>query len=296
MRNPHFYVARSRIGLRNPPIHTKIPNIGVENGADAILTPHFLSQFVHAKQDIFAFPQPESVPAEEYNAMIVTTTEAFKKRISDSLQPDETQIVVGGDHCVTFPSVLAVIDRLKGTQDLGYIQFDSHGDSNQYTSSISKNWHGMYVRPLVDTFDVPEIDKLVPHKIPTQNVLFLGNLFPFLDPEEQAFFTKNAIRTITPEEVREKKTESIQAFKSFIKRFKHIHITFDIDALDKTIAPATGLPAEHGFILEDIREILTLVAHHSSSSFDLVEVNPQKEGAEKTIETAQEILSIILNQ
>lgn len=295
MRNPHFYVAKSRIGLRNPPIHTKIPNIGVENGADAILTPHFLSQFAHAKQDIFAFPKPESVPSEEYNAMIVSTTEACKKCISDSLQANETQIVIGGDHCVTFPSVLAVIERLNDIQSLGYIQFDSHGDINQYSSSISKNWHGMYVRPLVDTFDVTEIDKLVPHKIPTKNVLFLGNLSPFLDPEEKAFFTKHAIKTMTPEELREKKIETTQAFTSFIKRFKHIHITFDIDALDKTIAPATGLPAEHGFMLEDIQEILTIAAHHPSFSFDLVEVNPQKEGAEKTIETAQKILSIILN-
>lgn len=294
MKKPHFYKVRSRIGLLNPPIYTKIPNIGVEHGSDMILDHQFLNHFPDVKIDSIDFPDPESVAKETYNDMIVQTTLELKQLIQKTLAPDEIQVVLGGDHCITFPSVLAQIDQIGSTKKLGYIQFDSHGDINQYGSSISKNWHGMYVRPLVDTYDIAEIDALSKQKIPVKNILFLGNLFPFLDAEELDFFQKNNIKTFTPKTIREAKQKTIETFKNFINNFDHLHITFDIDALDKTIAPATGLPAAQGLLMEDIEAMLKLATTDRSFSFDLVEVNPEKPGAEKTIQTAQEILSMVL--
>jgi arginase len=294
MKFPHFFKVSSRMGLLHPPIYTKKLNIGVEKGPEAILTSTFLGKFSNSNTTSFEFPAPDSIPSKTFLSVFSEETTKLKNVIMKNLKSHEVQVVIGGDHTVTLPSVLAVMDRLRQHETLGYIQFDSHGDINLYASSITKNLHGMYVRPLVDTFDVKEIDKLVPHKLPTTNMRYIGNLYPYLDPEEKDFFKKKKIVYFDKKALTQKKEETIKAFETFISQFDHLHITFDIDCLDKSIAPATGLPAEDGLLLEDVDELLTLVSKHPSFSFDLVEVNPEKPGARKTVETAQTILKRVL--
>jgi len=293
MKKPHFFKAKSRIGLLNAPIYTDELNIGVENGPDAILTKAFLKKFPNSMVDEFDFPTPESINKQTYIQDITKPIIQLRDLITQKLQPDEIQIVIGGDHSITFPSMLAVLEKHDATM-LGYIQFDSHGDINLYQSSISKNFHGMYVRPLVDRFDITTIDNLVPQKIPTENVMYLGNLTPFLDTEEKTFFEKKQIKNISLETVRKNRSAIEEEFQTFINQFVHIHITFDVDVMDKTIAPATGLPAEKGLLMNDVQPLLKIAAKHPSFSFDLSEINPQKKGAEETIKTAQAILSLML--
>lgn len=291
MKLPHFFKAKSRIGLINAPIHHKKLNIGVEDGSDAVLTQKFTAQFKQNQISSFEFPKPESLDSKKFNSILAVFIKDFKNLINSSLKHNQIQIVVGGDHSITLPSVLAVIDRYDA-KNLGYIQFDSHGDINLKSVSPTNNFHGMYVRPLVDKFDILEIERLVPNKIPTQNLLYIGNLD--LDPEEKVFFKQNNIVNINKLDLTMKKAKSLKQFKNFISGFKHLHVTFDIDCLDQSIAPATGIPAKNGLLLGEIHQMLQIISKHSNTSFDLCEVNPHKKGSEKTVDVAQQILKIII--
>jgi arginase len=281
MKSPVFFKIKSRIGLKNAPIHQKEPNIGVEDGPDAVICGEFLKSFPQSSVYSYEFPTPEGIIPNCFNQALATTVAECRDAINRSIGPDDTQVVVGEDNSVTFPSVLAVMERMNISDEMGYIQFDSHGDVNLQATSPTDNFHGMYVRALVDHFDIPEIEALAAQKLPTNNLLYIGNLD--LDPAEQQLFNERAIKNITKSDLIERKTQSLNTLQHFICQFRHLHITFDLDCLDKRTAPATGIPAEDGLELEHITEMFTLLSKHASFSLDVVEVNPRKTGAEQTV-------------
>lgn len=82
-----------------------------------------------------------------------------------------------------------------------------------------------------------------------------------------------------------------------------IHLSVDIDALDPTVAPSTGVPVhggltlrEGGFICEAVHETGSLI------SMDLVEVNPSLEsglqgaGARETIRAGCSLVRCALGE
>jgi arginase len=288
MKLPAFFKIKSRIGLKNAPIYQKEPNVGVEDGPDAIVSGEFLRRFPQSSVYTYEFAKPGGVQPDSFNYVLAKSVAECRDAINRSLNSDQTQVVIGGDHSVTFPSVLAVMERMNIGEEMGYIQFDSHADMNLQATSPTDNFHGMYVRALVDHFDIPEIEALVPQKLPTSNLLYIGNLD--LDPAEQKFFDERAIRNLTKSDLIERKAQSLETLRHFMSCFKHLHITFDLDCLHERIAPATGIPAADGLELAHVIEMFDLLSHHASFSLDVVEVNPRKPGAKQTIQVAQEVL------
>ncbi len=289
MRAVHFFKAKSRMGIINPYNHQKeYDNVGVENGSDAILTDDFLDKFQLSHISEYVFSKPEEIKHEQFNKILVKQVNGFREFINNHLKPGQIQVVIGGDHSVTLPSILATRDRIGGFKDLGYVQFDSHGDVNLKASSPTDNFHGMYARALIDNFDIPEIDELIPHKLPIKNILYVGNLD--LDPGEMDLFHKKKIKNVDRSSLLKDKRRVVNDFKNFISSFRYLHVTFDIDVLNKIQAPATGLPSENGFMIEDIEELFSVISGHPNLSFDLTELNPQKFGKEQTVKSAQKVL------
>ena len=96
--------------------------------------------------------------------------------------------------------------------------------------------------------------------------------------------------------MKERKEESLKNIELFIKRFNHVHISFDIDVFDKTLVSATGTPAKKGFNKKEIFEILEIIKRNLKSfSLDLAEVNPKKKEANQTVKLAQEVILEILS-
>lgn len=289
MRIIHFFKAKSRIGIINSSsARWNDSSIGVENGSDAILTDDFLEKFTPHYISEYVFPKPEQISHKQFNKILRKHISDFREFINKCLGPSQTQVVIGGDHSITLASILAVRDRVGDFKKLGYVQFDSHGDMNLNASSPTGNFHGMYVCPLVDHFDIQEIEELVPNKLPVTNMVYIGNLN--LDHEEADLFRKKKIKNINRETLLGDKNSVIKNFKNFITSFQYLHATFDIDVLDKTQAFATGIPSENGLMLEDIEELLRIIGKHPNLSFDLAELSPQKSGLEQTVQSIHKIL------
>ena len=60
--------------------------------------------------------------------------------VSNVLDKNEFPLTVGGDHIIAIASSLASI---KKHSNLGIIWFDSHGDFNTYSTSVTGNLHGL---------------------------------------------------------------------------------------------------------------------------------------------------------
>lgn len=289
MKKPHFFKVKSRIGLTNKPVRQTEFNNGVEDGAPAVLTPEFLGEFPHASLDQFIFSDPEDIVRDYYHIMVEEMV-ACKEFINHRLKKGETQIVVGGDNTVTFASLLAVQERWGDIQRNGYIQFDSHGESNSHKGSPSKNFHGMYLRPFFAAFDIPEIEALIPQKLKPSQAMFFGDMI--LDGDEPEFFRTMGFQTVNLAQFTADPGTVLQALEKFLKRFDHVHVNLDVDVFHRSVAGATGIPEDGKWMKSEIFTLLKKIAQHPSVSLDISEINPRKTGKKRTIEVAQEIVKL----
>lgn len=287
MKIPHFFKAYCRLGIPNVPLRMSELNIGVEDAPDAILSKDFLVGFPKAQVSEYKFPNPEDIESKNYWQTLCLHLKGAKLKIDQELKAGETQIVVGGDNSVTLSSLLAVLERVN-PKKVGYIQFDSHGEENSFKGSISKNFHGMYMRPFLEDFDVKIVNDLVPNKLPSENFLTIGNLD--LDPDEVEVYKRHNLKNFNKANI----ADAAEYLKAFIQQFDQIHINFDVDVMDQSITPAIGIPTENGLFPEHIFPLLEIIRTCPDWSLDLAEVNPKKEGALKTIQVVQKILQFML--
>lgn len=283
--NPHFYNLRSRLGMINLPHRMDEFNVGVEEGGDAILTEEFLAKFTRSIIDSFNFALPEDIDRKKYFETIVEYSQKAIDLIEETLQDDEMQVVVGGDHSVAFSSLAALLRR-QHSHSVGYIQIDSHPDINTIATSPTGNFHGMWMRPFIGGYDNEQINLLVPHILKPEQILYIGNLD--LDPEEEQMIENKNIQMVPIDALRN--GNSVAQIRTFFESFEHIHLDIDIDGFDRTIAPATGIPAENGLLYKDVEPVLELFRKKEGRSMDLVEVNPQRDKGEKTVKLAQKII------
>lgn len=296
MKTPHFFKAKSRLGLINPPIRHEEINKGVEDAPDSILSEIFLKNFPDNEITDFTFPKPEEVEKKNYYSTLAKKLKEFTEIIYSNLKSNQTQIVIGGDNSVTFSSILAVIKRTPDVKSIGYLQLDSHGEMHLFSTSISKNFHGMYMRPFLDTFDILEIEELAKPKLKPDQVLTIGDIvFDEGDshPRGEPAFYKN-IRNINRDEYVNKKDRVLNEIAQFLSKFDHIHVNFDIDVFVAESVGPSGMGNEGKWFWEDTLPIIDLLNKKQNISLDIVEVNPKIPGAEKTVKTAQEIISLIL--
>ncbi len=206
MRSLHFFKAYCRIGIHNLPYGQVLEANGVEEAPDFILSDKFLNKFKNAETSSFGFREPEEIGPLEYFQSICEESIKFKNFLVKNHKKNETLVVIGGDHSVTFSSIL--YDLMIHGNDIGIIHFDSHGDINLYKDSPSKNFHGMYLRIFFDKFDLGYFDKLVTNKIPTRNLFYIGDLE--LDIEEKEYITKNKIPNISSKNIKKNKEEILK--------------------------------------------------------------------------------------
>lgn len=295
MKTPHFFKAKSRLGAIYKLIRQEHFISGVEDGPDYILTPEFLKNFSGCRISEYKFSLPAKMSEQKYYQILASELEEFKNLINKNIKSDETQIIIGGDNTVTFSSLLALIERVS-PKDVAYIQFDSHGEMHLHGSSISHNFHGMYMRPFFDKFDLENIDKLVPKKMDLSQAFTFGDIiFDEGDNHprgEVAIYKK--IRNVKREEFLRDREKVLKEFEKFTKNFKHLFVNFDIDIFDSSVAGATG-EDEGVWFWEEIKSILEIISKHPNISLDLVEINPHMESFNRTLKVAHQILYSILN-
>src|SRR5260221_1612190 len=200
MKKIHFFKAKSRLGMINIPHKGTALNLGVENGSDEVLTEDFLAEF-DCKVDSFEFSKPEDIKSdvrhqtsdisEEYFKILAQESKEFADFIKRNLANDEIQVVIGGDHSVSFGSILNILHKYKHAS-VGVIQVDSHADLNLVSTSPTGNFHGMYLRPFFGDFENKELSDLTKsYKLTANSLMYIGNLD--LDSEEQRFIDEHNI-------------------------------------------------------------------------------------------------------
>lgn len=211
------------------------------------------------------------------------------KLVQKILEDNEFPLTVGGDHIIAIASSLASIKKYK---NLGIIWFDSHADYNTYATSVTGNLHGLplavatnYEKDILKDFhEGPFYD-------PKHTVIFGGR---DIDPWEWSNVLDSGVTVFSTKDIQKHGVKEIckKAFEIASNGTNGVHISFDLDLIDPSVAPGVSVPAEDGLTLEETNNLVDEITKYSRiiKSADLVEYNPIFDIDEKTKLLAQNIL------
>ncbi len=210
-----------------------------------------------------------------------------------SFAADEFPIVLGGDHSISIGSVSGVAGRGR----TGVIWVDAHADFNTPETSPSGNIHGMPLAALVGLGDdrltglMGEAPIVKPH-----DVAIVGARS--IDPGERELLRRAGIVVYTMKEVDKMGISTIAAnLVAQMRGLEYVHVSFDADVLDPTVAPGVGTPVAGGLTYREAHLLMELLADSRIvSSLDLVEVNPILDKRNRTAATVVELASSLLGK
>lgn len=207
-----------------------------------------------------------------------------------ALSSGKKVITIGGDHAVSWGSIAGV---LKHNSEVGVIYIDAHGDCNIAECSASHHIHGMHMAYLMGFGEDKYVGRYTKNILPVENILYVGARS--LDPYEVELINKHGISRIPSDAINSDMVGALEPISDFISRFKQIHISLDIDVLDPSIAPGTGVPEEGGITEVALHEVLNLILRNNANvmSIDLVEYNPLYDIDKRTDRVVQKLVKIL---
>jgi arginase len=219
----------------------------------------------------------EGDPRKKYIREISRLCEKLYKASLAALEKGGMPMVLGGDHSLAAGSVAATADYLrKDGAKPGLIWVDAHGDMNTPSSSSSGNVHGMPLAALLgsEPAELSKIGGFSPKVLPEHTVLIgIRNL----DEREKEIVRASKVHVFTMKDIDRSGIASVveQALQLASAGTSGIHVSFDLDVCDPTIAPGVGTPVKGGLDYREAHLVMEMVADSGLlRALDIVECNP----------------------
>jgi arginase len=229
---------------------------------------------------------------------VVAWNRALMDAVGAELERGRLPIVLGGDHCLGVGSITAVAHHCRKTGNkLRVLWLDAHADFNTHEVTPSGNLHGMPVACLCGVGPEPLVK--------------LGGDAPVLRPEE---IRQIGIRSVDPGEKRLVKDYGLDIYdmryidEVGIKRAMeealkdldddtHLHVSFDVDFLDPSIAPGVGTTVPGGPNYREAQLVMEMIADTGRmASLDIVELNPALDNRNATAELAVDLVESLFGK
>lgn len=186
------------------------------------------------------------------------------------LPSDTFPICIGGDHSISMGTVAGCAQG----QRCGLIWVDAHTDFNTPTSSETGNIHGMPVAHLLGLGDSRLAGIGQGWHMRPEDIVMIG--IRSVDHQERDLLLKHKIKVYTMKEVDQLGISRIA--QETLERLGHlprVHVSFDADGLEPSIAPGVGTPVPGGLSYREAHLLMELFAESQRiTSMDIVEVNP----------------------
>jgi arginase len=233
-------------------------------------------------------------PKLRYLPEIAKACSTLAAKVETSLDNDEFPLVLGGDHSMAIGTIAGIANHCKKHKKrFGVIWIDAHADINTPDTSPSGNIHGM---PVAVSLGIgpPELTKvggdftsLAPHQI-----AMIG--LRSVDEGERKMIKKLKIETHTMSDLDKYGVHRIIAkvLSSMRAKVDHLHVSFDLDSIDPTIAGGVGTPVPGGLSYREAHLIMEAIAESGyMSSFEIAEVNPILDNRNASAEFAADLIA-----
>ena len=226
---------------------------------------------------------------------ILAASRAIAGAVERAVRQGAFPVVVGGDHAMAV-GVIAGIARVHGPQ--GVIWIDAHPDLNTPHTSPTGNLHGMSMAAALGEM----ADIFTPAEFPTpaadvKRLAFLA--LRDLDPGEREIIRNRGIACFTMTDIDRLGMANVvdRAVEICGAGAGSVHISFDIDSLDPSLAPGTGTPVPGGITYREAHLAMELIAHSGvANSVELAEVNPLLDEHNMTARLATELICSALGK
>ena len=243
--------------------------------------------------------QSISNPKLKYLDEIVYASETLAQETESSLLEGHFPLCIGGDHSLAIGSIAGVSSYCaKEGKRLGVIWIDAHSDMNIEETTPSGNIHGM---PMATSLGLGS-DKLVDiyrkgPKIKAENCALVA--IRSIDDLEKGLIRKIQlpIYTMTDIDRRGASTVIDEILTNLSNKTDHIHVSFDIDSLDPSVAMGVGTLVPGGLTYREAHLIMETIAERGMmGSMDIAEINPILDHKNVSAEIAVEIAASILGK
>lgn len=241
----------------------------------------------------------ERDPRKKYVREIARVCQKLYQQVYQSLTEGALPLVIGGDHSLAAGSVGASADFAAAQgKDLGLIWVDAHGDMNTPASTTSGNVHGMPLAALLgpEPAELSKIGVRSPKVRPEKTVLIgIRNL----DPLEKARLREAQVHVFTMKDIdRDGMAEVMRRALAIAgDGTAGIHVSFDLDVCDPSIAPGVGTPVRGGLAYREAHLVMEMVADSGRLlALDLVEINPTLDTQNQTAILGAELALSALGQ
>jgi arginase len=215
--------------------------------------------------------------SKKYIREIATVCQALYERSLEAFAAGALPVVMGGDHSLAAGSVAASARHARDRgKALGLLWIDAHGDMNTPTSSGSGNVHGMPLAALLgrEPRELSNLGGFAPKVDPAHTVLIgVRNL----DDREKEIVRASGVHVFTMKDIDRVGIAAVteRAIEIATAATAGIHVSFDMDVCDPTIAPGVGTPVKGGLDYREAHVVMeTLSDSGALLAVDVVEVNP----------------------
>jgi arginase len=199
------------------------------------------------------------------------------RKVDRILTQGHFPLVLGGDHSIALGTVsgISAFGKSQGKR-MGLLWVDAHGDINTPETSPSGNIHGMPLAALLGFGPSELTDVAGPGpKLEASRVALVG--IRSLDPGEKKRLKETGVQVHTMSDIDRHGVHKVmeKALARISSGADLVHVSFDLDAVDPTVAPGVGTPVKGGLDYREAHLIMEIIADaRVMTSLEMVEVNP----------------------
>ena len=231
-------------------------------------------------------------------AEVIAWNRAVLEAETAELEAGRMPIMLGGDHCLAIGSIGAVARHCRNEgRKLRVLWLDAHADFNTAQITPSGNIHGMPVA-CVCGFGPRELTEMsgAAPAIAADAVRQIG--IRSVDPNEKKLvhdagleiFDMRYIDEVGMRRVMEQALDGLDGDT-------HLHVSFDVDFLDPSIAPAVGTTVPGGPTYREAQLCMEMIADTGlAASLDIVELNPALDEHNRTAELVVDLIESLFGK
>lgn len=221
-----------------------------------------------------------------YYRALIDYNQKLYADIIDGSNAEDVVVCLGGDHSVSIATMFA--SKLRHS-DTVIVYIDAHPDCNGPDDTPTGNIHGMPLATVLGDslyadFELPKYGYDEAYLIGIKDA----------DISEQEYLMNNKILNISIDQIIERGiAESFEHIKKQIAN-RPVHVSLDIDSIDMSEAPGTGIINKGGLSFREISYLCRHLAKENIIGIDVVEVNPERDEKSKTVHLAAELATNLL--
>lgn len=245
------------------------------------------------------------IPGARNCGIVGAVNEHLANVVEETMNAGRFPLLLGGDHSIGIGSLAGI---LRCRPDTGILWVDAHSDINTPEISESGNMHGMPVGLLMEGvapnhMELPGLEWLADGpRLKAESIVYVG--LRDVDATERAIIRKMGITAFTMHDVDRYGIGKVMdmAIDHLTKDDPNrpLHLSYDIDAVDPVLAPATGTTVRGGLTFREAHFVAEAAALSGNlASADIVELNPTLSdgvGAKATVELGLQIVTSMMGK